>query len=145
MLPCSHRFTTAATCCEDGRIYASPEAWAKLLREMRDVLARCMILGRMEVATDSFVLDTDEEDYKSIEEAEKLLGEEFFDITPEVALAALQARAENEEKIMAGLKKIMTFMGEEGLRRGLNKEERGKITLREAFSPDEDEEEEGED
>jgi hypothetical protein len=127
---------------EDGAIYVKPEAWAELLREMRDMLARCMILGRMEVASGGLMLDMDEENSMSIQEAEKLLGEEFFDITFDTAMRALKERCE-EEKVRDGLRMMINMMAEESLRRGLNKEERGRMTVREAFGPKE--ENEGED
>jgi hypothetical protein len=124
---------------EDGRIYARPEAWAKLLREMRDMLACCMILGRMEVVgSEGFILQTDEKDRESIQEAKKLLGEGFINITLDTAITALEERHECEERVRRGLQKIIRLMGEEGLRHGLNKVERAKMTVSEAFGPREE-------
>jgi hypothetical protein len=79
----------AIECTEDGMSYVRPEAWAELLRKMRSMLARSMILGRMEVARGFF---TDEEDHNNIEESMTLLGEEFFNIRLDTAIAALEER-----------------------------------------------------
>jgi hypothetical protein len=125
---------------KDGAIYVRPEAWADLLREMRDMLARCMILGRMVVASENSLLLADEENRKSIEKAKKLLGEEFFDITFDTAMRALKERYEEEEQVRGGLRMMINMMEEEGLRRGLNKEEPGRMTVREAFGPKEENE-----
>ena len=59
---------------------------------MRYVLARCMILGRMEVGAGGDFLAMDELNRKSIQEAEQLLGEEFFDIKLGTVIAALEER-----------------------------------------------------
>jgi hypothetical protein len=124
---------------KDGSGYARPEAWAELLRETRNMLARCMILGRMKVvASEGYLLQTDEENSESIEKAKKLLGEEFFDITFDTAMRALKERYEEEAAVRGGLRIMMNLMEEEGLRRGLNKEERGRMTIGEAFGPKEE-------
>jgi hypothetical protein len=118
---------------EEGRPYAKPEAWAEILREMRDMLARCMILGRMEVVSGGeFTLDMDEENLTSIEEAEQLLGQRFFHIDFDTVIAALRERRERQERVRRGLLRMSQLMAEEGFRRGLNREERAKMTLGEA-------------
>jgi hypothetical protein len=126
---------------KDGSAYARPEAWAELLRETRNMLARCMILGRMVVANEGFLSDTDEENSESIEKAKKLLGEGFFDITFDKAMRALKERYEEEEKVRGGLRMMIKMMEEEGLRRGLNKEEREEMTIGEAFGSTKEENE----
>ena len=124
---------------KDGGIYVRPEAWAELLREMRDMLARCFILGRMVVSSEGLLFGVDEENSKSIEEAEKLLGEEFFYITLDTVMRALKARRDEETKVREGWQMLANLMAEDGLRRGLNKEKREEMTIGEAFGPKEDE------
>jgi hypothetical protein len=51
---------------------------------------------------------------------------------------AARVGAEEAEQEDADFGRIMRFLKEEGLRRGLNKEERGKLTLGEAFKAPED-------
>jgi hypothetical protein len=54
-------------------------------------------------------------------------------LTDEYAAGVAAEEAEQTEKEDADFGRITRFMQEEGLRRGLNKEERAKLTLGEAF------------
>jgi hypothetical protein len=60
-------------------------------------------------------------------------------LTDEYAAGVAAEEVEQAEKEDADFGKIMRFMQEEGLRRGLNKEEREKLTLGEAFKAPEGE------
>jgi len=104
---------------EDGAIYVRPEAWARLLREMRDFLARSMILGRMVVSTEGFLLSMDEENKTSVAEAKRRLGAGFFDLTLNKAITALEERYEEEKKVSGrkvkgGLLRMIEMLAEEG-------------------------------
>jgi hypothetical protein len=54
-------------------------------------------------------------------------------LTDEYAARVAAEEVEHSEKEDADFGRIMRFMQEEGLRRGLNKEERAKLTLGEVF------------
>jgi hypothetical protein len=60
-------------------------------------------------------------------------------LTDEYAAGVAAEEVEQAEKEDADFGRIMRFMQEEGLRRGLNKEEREKLTLGEAFKAPEGE------
>jgi hypothetical protein len=60
-------------------------------------------------------------------------------ITDEYAMRVVTEEEERAEKERAGFKRVASFMREEGLRRGLNKEEREELTLGEALESQEDE------
>jgi len=60
-------------------------------------------------------------------------------LTDEYARRVGAEEVEQAEKEDADFARIMRFMREEGLRRGLNKEERGRLTLGDAFKDPEDE------
>jgi hypothetical protein len=60
-------------------------------------------------------------------------------LTDEYAEGVAAEEVEQAEKEDADFGRIMRFMQEEGLRRGLNKEEREKLTLGEAFKAPEGE------
>ena len=59
-------------------------------------------------------------------------------VTDEFAARVAAEEAERAQKEDADFARIIRFLNEEGLRRGLNKEERGKLTLGEAFEDPED-------
>ena len=59
--------------------------------------------------------------------------EGMLQLTDEYAAHVVTEEVEQAEQELADFSGIMRFMQEEGLRRGLNKEEREKLTLGEAF------------
>lgn len=59
-------------------------------------------------------------------------------LTDEFAARVAAEEAERAKMEDADFARIIRFLKEEGLRRGLNKEERGKLTLGEAFEDHED-------
>ena len=59
-------------------------------------------------------------------------------LTDEFAARVAAEETERVKKEDADFARMTRFMNEEGLRRGLNKEERGKLTLGEAFEDPED-------
>ncbi len=60
-------------------------------------------------------------------------------ITHEDAMRAASEEVERAEEEQAAFKRLDSFIQEEGLRRGLNKEEREKLTLGDVLEPQEDE------
>ena len=77
---------------------------------MRDFLARCMILGEMNVVAGNGLLDTDEHDRATLKEVLKSLPEDFFEITVPKALASLRARAENDRAVAEGISNLLEMM-----------------------------------
>jgi hypothetical protein len=114
---------------EGDPVPSSVEGWIALLIDMRDMLARCFVLGKM-IPTHGFLCDhLDEEENANLDQAIRELGEEFFEITLDRAIEAIERREEKDERFRGGLKMISDLMKREGVRRGLNKEEREKMTL----------------
>jgi len=117
----------------------SVEMFVELMTRVRDVLASYMLVGRMNVGIDGFG-SLDEEDAKNAVEATESRREEFFEIDLYSAFAARKGLHDREAALTGGLKALLDIMREEGLRRGLNKEEREKLTIGEALGLGEEEE-----
>jgi hypothetical protein len=114
-------------------------SWIReLLDKMRLALARCFIWGEM-VPYSDLREDEDKETFKKVLNA---LPEGYLDITPALSMEALAAQSEQDAAFVSGITKLTRLMEEEGLRRGLNKEERAKMTLGEIFQEKSTEEEE---
>jgi len=103
----------------------SPEMWVELLTRMRDLLARCMILGTMVVVPSELFLDENEQ--KVLTKVLHSLPEEFFEITPELAIRLLKERAERERKATERLEATVEMMDAQKARDDEN------ITLGEAM------------
>ena len=114
---------------EDDPPLGSVEMWTMLLTEMRNMLARCFLFGEMRVASDTLGSRLDEEEAKNLDRAVTELGEEYFKITPGLGLGALKGRARDDRDFTDGLKWLVRLMQVEGLARGLNREERRKMTI----------------
>jgi hypothetical protein len=114
---------------EDDPPPGSVGMWKMLLTEMRNMLARCFLFGEMRVSGDRLDSFLDEEEAKNLDQAVTELGEEYFKITPGLGLGALKGRARDDRDFTDGLKWLGRLMQEEGLARGLNREERRKMTI----------------
>ena len=86
--------------------YGSVEMWKMLLTQMRAMLARCMVFGEIDPLWDG----PTEEGHKEFSQATDELGDDFFEITPAVALEALRARARADEASMRALEQLGEFM-----------------------------------
>jgi hypothetical protein len=118
---------------EDDPPPGSVGMWKMLLTQMRDMLARCFLFGEMQVVSDRLghaLKEEEEEEAKNLDRAVTELGEEYFKITPGLGLEALKGRARDDRDFTDGLKWLGQLMQEEGLARGLNREERRKMTIR---------------
>jgi hypothetical protein len=111
----------------------SPEGWEELLTEVVKVLAFFGLPGEVDVRTDGGVwgdVPLEEGDAKTASEAIRRLKERgALTITLEDVAAARGKALEEAESVDGGLKIIKNLVQEEGLKRGLNKEEREKMTL----------------
>lgn len=118
---------------EDDPPPGSVGMWKMLLTEMRDMLARCFLFGEMRVLSSERLRCTlereEDEGAKNLDQAVTELGEEYFKITPGLGLGALKGRARDDRDFTDGLKWLGRLMQEEGLARGLNREERRKMTI----------------
>ncbi len=122
---------------EPGKI--TKEAWAELLTEMREMVARCFLFCEMSVGTFE---PLDPEDEKSLDAAITELGEDFFVVGPDDAIASLMKRETRDENQRAFWQHILGMLDEEAERRGLSEEEKYDLTLGDVLDgPDEAEKE----
>jgi hypothetical protein len=123
---------------EDDPPLGSVGMWKMLLTQMRDMLARCFLFGEMRVLSSErlrwAVEEEEEEDAKNLDRAVTELGEEYFKITPGLGLETLKGRARDDRDFTDGLYRLGRLMQEEGLRRGLNREERKRMPLKDYMS-----------
>ncbi len=96
---------------------------------LRYPLARCCVFGRMQLIKEMATA----EDWEIVEKVWDELPEDYFEITPALTAEACRRQTHRDERGAEVIDKIICFMGEEGLRRRLNKEERAKMTLGEAL------------
>jgi hypothetical protein len=83
----------------------SVEMWAKLLVQMRDMLARCFVLGTMKVVQGGlFYGELWDEPRENLETAMQSFDEDFYEITLEKAGKAIRAREAEHERIVGGFK-----------------------------------------
>jgi hypothetical protein len=97
---------------EDGELDPDPPdgsvgMWKMLLTQMRDMLARCLMFGRMHPMWRG---SEEEEGYKEFNQAAAELGEDFFNTTPGTAVAALRERAREDENTRAFWEGLGRFM-----------------------------------
>jgi hypothetical protein len=109
----------------------SVEMWKKLIVEMRDMLARCFVLGEMKmVGGERLSSEVDEQEDKNLDQAITQLADDkekfTIKITPEIAIKALAARARDEQAIRENLKAMLAFIEAQQYREGED------ITLEEA-------------
>lgn len=97
----------------------------QVLDGMRLALARCFIWGKMVLTPD----DLSEAAQQGFNKALAGLPEEYLRITPALSLKACVGQAERDARFTVGLKLLGNLMQEEGLRRGLNKEERTQMSI----------------
>jgi hypothetical protein len=115
---------------EDDPPLGSVGMWKMLLTQMRDMLARCFLFGEMRVlSSERLRWAVKEEEDRNLEQAITELGEEYFKITPGLGLGALKGRARDDREFTDGLKWLGRLMQVQGLARGLNREERRKMTI----------------
>jgi type VI protein secretion system component Hcp len=121
---------TSADGAREGKFEpGSPAMFAELITRMRNLLASAMFCGTMRVIGE----DIGEEEQKNLAQAIDDLGEEFFEITLENALVARMEQVARDDALGEGLQRILSTMREEGIKRGLNKEERDNMTIGDAF------------
>jgi hypothetical protein len=122
---------------EDDPPLGSVQMWMILLSRMRNMLASCFLLGQMQPVIGTFSYVDVEEDRENLEKAIEMLGEEFFTITPQVALQAVEARHEEDLEFRDGLQAVVEFIDryrepgenitiEEALKRAKEKQEQDK-------------------
>ncbi len=107
------------------------ELITKVIAKMHRTLAYLGLCGRMFFDPSGLTYDDEVR-----EEAKRVLdglSEQDLTITPEDVVRVRREEAEASEKTAALFKKLETSAKEEGLRRGLGKEERSRMTLGEAF------------
>jgi hypothetical protein len=113
--------------CEDLDLDDEEAPWpyAEMIAMLRQALAFCGVVGRMSFDTSWL----EGEEYEGATATIARLSEEERTITAEDVPRARQAIADAARRESEGFTMLMKTMQEEGLRRGLNKEERGKMTL----------------
>lgn len=108
---------------DDYPPFESVEMWKMLLLQMRDMLARCFIFGKMRVNVGLSELAVSEGAAdKNLDQAITELGDENFliAVTPEIALSALSAREEDNERLQRGLEAMLGFVEAQQSREGEN-------------------------
>jgi hypothetical protein len=112
------------------------EGFGEVLAKMRRTLAYLDLVAEFHVLAEGpFVDETHRE------EAERVvcsLSERDRTITSVDVQRAREEQVEYAKRVSEGLGRVTRGMKEEGLRRGLNKEEREKMTLEEAFGMEEE-------
>lgn len=105
------------------------DTYEDVARQMCRVLALLGFRGEVSLFYDG---TGDEEDQREIFATIDRL-KETLRITESDALRVAEEERQKSESLAAGLKKMGSTMKQEGLRRGLNKEERRQMTLGEAL------------
>jgi hypothetical protein len=97
---------------EDDPPMGSTQMWMILLARMRNMLASCWLLGQMkpQVMGSRLTNQLRPEERENLGRAIELLGEEFFEISPEVAFAAVAARHEQDRQFQDGLHAVFEFI-----------------------------------
>jgi hypothetical protein len=113
------------------------EGFEEVVTKMRRTLAYLDLVGEFYVLAEGpFVDETHREEAQRIVDG---LSERDRTITSADVQRAREEQVEHAKRVNEGLgKQVTRGMKEEGLRRGLNKEEREKMTLEEAFGPEEE-------
>lgn len=111
------------------------DTYETVAQNMCRALALLDFRGEVELFYDGMA--DEEEKQEILATVDRLSG--TLQITDEDALRAAAEEEERAEKEHARFKRLASFIQEEGLRRGLNKEERQKLTLEEVLEPQEDE------
>jgi len=84
---------------DDPEYFGSVDMWYELLEQMRNTLARMMVLGEILPAPSRRLMDAQARE--NAERAISLLGEDFFTITLETARVALAQRITDAEEVEA--------------------------------------------
>jgi hypothetical protein len=98
---------------EDDPPFGSVGMWKMLITEMRDMLARCFVLGEMKMGGDGRLgFQLDKEDEKNIDQAFRELADDdlTIKITPTLAVEALQVRARHEQAVTDGMERLVELM-----------------------------------
>ena len=106
------------------------EGFEEVLAKMRRTLAHLGMVGKFYVDAN---IPFDNEARGEAQRVIDNLSERDRTITPADVQRVLQEDEERAKQVSEGLKHIARTMKEEGLRRGLNKEERKKLSLDEVF------------
>ncbi len=106
------------------------EGFEEVLAKIRRTLAHLGMVGKFYVDTN---IPFDDEARGEAQRVIDNLSERDRTITPADVQRVLQEDEERAKQVSEGLKHITRIMKEEGLRRGLNKEERKKLSLDEVF------------
>ncbi len=106
------------------------DSYEDVIRNMYCNLATLGVFDKVKLVPQwGSALDPDEE-REAREAIEKLDG---FEITPEYAASVAEEAQQAAQRAQTNLKKMAMLMQEEGLKRGLNKEERQGMTLGETL------------
>jgi imidazolonepropionase-like amidohydrolase len=111
------------------------EGFEEVLAKIRRMLAHLGMVGKFYVDTN---IPFDDEARGEAQRVIDNLSERDRTITPADVQRVLQEDEERAKQVSEGLKHIARIMKEEGLRRGLNKEERKKLSLDEVFGLEQD-------
>lgn len=88
----------------------SVEMWSLLLVRMRDMLARCFVLGEMQISPDMYYSEIEEEERENLHTAMGLLDKDFYVISLETAIEAIRSREREYERMRGGLEVITKLM-----------------------------------
>ncbi len=116
------------------------KGFADAIVQVRRALAYLGLCGEMVFDDLPLPLYLDEESRKAAENAIEKFPKGDLTITPTDVDRVRQEAAEQQERINQNLKKLILRTGEEGLRRGLDKEQREMMTLRESLNKPQKEE-----
>ena len=97
----------------DPEYFGSVDMWYDLLQQMRNTLARLMVLGEILPAPSRRLMDA--QAHENAERAISLLGEDFFTITLEAARAALAQRITDAEEVEAYREKWLARWADENI------------------------------
>ena len=111
------------------------EGFEEVLAKMRRTLTHLSMVGKFYVDAN---IPFDEAARGEAQRVIDNLSEEDRTITPADVQRVFQEDEQRAKQVSEGLTHITRIMKEECLRRGLNKEEREKLTLGEAFGSDEE-------
>ena len=107
---------------------------------MYRTLAWLELIGEVNIYFDGSTIESPSDEEAEAVDAvlRRLYGESGPTITPEDVARVHQEVGEEEDRITGRFDTLIRRMKEEGLRRGLNKEEREKMTVEDALRDDEE-------